>query len=497
LFYFLQPVWMFAMTGIIIPVIIHLWNVQQGKILKVGSVSLLTQANVRNTSSIKLHDLLLLLLRCLLIILLALLLAQPQWQSPGKASQKGWILMEKNNLQQTYARFKPQVDSLVSAGYTFHYFNNGFEEKNIQDALTEEEDTTENKAPSYWSLLSQLNNKLDTSLSIYLFTSNTLNRFTGNRPAVALNLHWHTYTPTASSAYLAGAYGIAGDSLYIITANSTQTGTTNTYTNVAVSQLKNEGYTLNTGSNGLQLSYKNGTSIIIDTSTLHIIIYTDKYATDAGYVKAAIDAVQQFSRHKIITTVENNISRIPANVSWLFWLSDQAIPSNIAAKNIFIYANGTAKNIQSWLMEEAGNTSGQPALYKSIPSNTNVGQAIWQDGFGSDVLQLEEATSNTYRFYSRFNPSWNDLPWSNSFPQMMFNLLLHTNETLQVAQANDNRMMDEKQLQPYFVKAKNNVQKTAGISTDLSPSFWLAAFAVFLAERIISSRVKKHRSNAR
>ena len=62
----LNPIWLFAIGGIVIPLIIHLWNIKKGKTLKVGSISLLGESSRQSAKSLKLIDLLLLFLRCLL-----------------------------------------------------------------------------------------------------------------------------------------------------------------------------------------------------------------------------------------------------------------------------------------------------------------------------------------------------------------------------------------------------------------------------------------------
>lgn len=467
--------------------------------LKIGSVALLTQDTVRNTSSIKLHDLLLLLLRCLLIILLAMLLAQPQWAA-NKNKQAGWVLIDKTDVQQTYAHFKPQVDSLLNAGFEFHYFNNGFEEGNLQQAVTEKQDSAALQHISYWGLLSRLNKTSNTSKPIYLFTRNNINNFTGNRPGVALNVHWFTYGDTSTSSYIDNAYATQDDSICMVTANSSATGTVNSYNNLSLTQLKNEGYNIGAASNGLLLSH-NANKVLVDTATLHITIVAGSNTTDAGYIKAAIDAIVQFSKRKITVTVENNIGRIQQQQDWLFWLSEQAIPAGLSAKNIFMYEGGTIKNIQSWVMETGVHApqAEKVMLYKYIPAKMGEGstQAIWQDGFGNALLQKQEGTANVYHFYSRLNPAWNDLPWSSAFPQMMFALLLNNQSTLYTTQANDKRMLDEKQLQPYFVKSNGAVKNNTAMATDVSPWFWLAAFIIFFMERIFALRTKNKTPNAR
>ncbi|MES1215797.1 MAG: BatA domain-containing protein, partial [Bacteroidota bacterium] len=90
----IQPLWLFALTGISIPVIIHLWNLKPGKVLKVGSISLVTESSKEYKKSLTLSDILLLILRCLLIAALAVALSKPAWRSSINSSkQKGWVLI--------------------------------------------------------------------------------------------------------------------------------------------------------------------------------------------------------------------------------------------------------------------------------------------------------------------------------------------------------------------------------------------------------------------
>ncbi|MDO8994399.1 MAG: BatA domain-containing protein, partial [Daejeonella sp.] len=112
MFQLLNPIWLFGISGIIIPLLIHLWNVKKGKTLKIGSVSLLGESSRQNARSLRLLDLLLLLLRCLLIIIVSMLLAEPVWISSNSPAQKGgWILIEKDNFTETYSNFQKEIDS--------------------------------------------------------------------------------------------------------------------------------------------------------------------------------------------------------------------------------------------------------------------------------------------------------------------------------------------------------------------------------------------------
>src|SRR6202000_2638344 len=133
-----NPIWLFALAALSIPVAIHLWNIRQGKTLKVGSISLITVSSQKRSRSLKLHDLLLLLLRCLLLALLAFVLTMPFWQrNINPSSIKGWVMIPKENLKESYQKFKPEIDSLTKAGFEFHYFNKGFEKRKLSEVLAD------------------------------------------------------------------------------------------------------------------------------------------------------------------------------------------------------------------------------------------------------------------------------------------------------------------------------------------------------------------------
>jgi hypothetical protein len=143
--HFLSPIWFFALAALSIPIVIHLWNIKPGKTLKVGSIMLISEASKTNRRSFKLVDILLFILRCLLLALLAFFLAAPVWQHFKTTKKvKGWMLLPKENVKESYQKFKPAVDSLTRAGYEFHYFESGFAKGDLTKILadTNRKDTT-------------------------------------------------------------------------------------------------------------------------------------------------------------------------------------------------------------------------------------------------------------------------------------------------------------------------------------------------------------------
>ncbi|HTL09077.1 MAG TPA: BatA domain-containing protein, partial [Chitinophagaceae bacterium] len=113
----LQPIWLYALTGLLVPVAIHLWNQRPGKTLLVGSIALISANTLAKTKKIRISEWWLLLLRCLLLAAVAFALAGPLWQRKAMPSEKGWVLLPTATAAAAYQHFKGRIDSLLAAGY--------------------------------------------------------------------------------------------------------------------------------------------------------------------------------------------------------------------------------------------------------------------------------------------------------------------------------------------------------------------------------------------
>ncbi|MBS1575488.1 MAG: BatA domain-containing protein [Bacteroidetes bacterium] len=434
----LHPSWLFVLAGISIPVIIHLWNQRPGRILKVGSISLIPEETKEYKRNLQLSDLLLLLFRCLLIGALAFVLSDPAWKkSTVTTKQKGWILIPAENFNPIYSHFKTTIDSLYKAGFEFHYFDEGFTKEKLEDAIIRQPGSVKNSL-SYWKLAESLDATLTVSFPLYIFTDNFLSHFSGNRPVLSIQPDWQVFTPASATT-------------------------------------------------GKQTENKDSSSIVIS-------LFTDKYSNDVSYIKAAINAIQSFSKRNISLALINDEKQIPSNQDWLFWLSDLPLKKNIPAKNIFHYAGGKVVASPSVIIFRNSNTS--LPLYKitrdSLPNGNEV---LWQDGFGNPVLSLSvQNEKNIYSFFSRFDPAWNELVWNHNFPAIVYILLSEKNANN--PSINDNRIIDQNQLQPaYQVVQPGKKPIDQFESKDISGLFWILVFLLFFAERVISFYNTKLKTN--
>ncbi len=488
---FLEPIWLLAAGAISIPVLIHLWNIRQGKILKVGSIQLLSTTAQQRARSLQITEWLLLLLRCLLIGLLALLLAKPYWKS---STQKGWVLMEESDAAQAYTHFKQLVDSLLNAGYTLHLFEKGFQESDLSTVLNKKVDTAIADLPSYWQLISLLDQQSLPGMPIYLFTGNRLSRFTGDRPAVGISVKWKTFTHTDSvQRFIADAYLGSNDSIILSIGETHPFATSFHQQVIAADQPTQNDFVLNVLNGNLSVSYGNGEPITVDTAKWKITIFANAYENDLRYVQAAIESIKQVKKKRIDLTVAHTASQIPAKQDWLYWLSDLPLPASIDARTIFMYQPGKNMPLRSNIVTHESGTDPASALYQRIAYTQTKASILWKDGTGSPLLTKENVqVQQRYHFYSHFDPAWNDLPWSPSFPQLIYGLM-DTGNKKRIS-VNDRRVIDEAQLKLVSSPTANRHLPAANVTnTKAKQILWVLIFLVFCVERFFSYRTKKEK----
>ena len=75
--FFANTMYLWALLGLAVPVAIHLWSKNEGKTIKVGSISLLKESETTQNNTLHLNEWILLLLRMLAVALLVFILAGP------------------------------------------------------------------------------------------------------------------------------------------------------------------------------------------------------------------------------------------------------------------------------------------------------------------------------------------------------------------------------------------------------------------------------------
>lgn len=453
----LYPIGLLALAGLIIPVIIHLWSVKQGKTLKIGSIALLGESTSATSKSLKLTDWLLFILRCLLIILIAVILAQPFFKKiVNQKETSGWILVLPNQLNQVYKTDQKTIDSLLNLGYELHEFNLDFKKLDLADTAIANK---VNNKLSYTSLLKALEYKIPSGYTTYVYATDKLNNFSGDMPKISYQLIWKSNLAKDSTKFWSTNYfGKAYE------AKSTTSATT---------------YTEGNKSN---------------LPSLSVVIY-EQNGNDAKYVKAALKAIADFSKREISV---QNFSRANAKqADVIFWLSEQAINSYQAElkpnAKIFDYQKGKVENLNNTTLQlvDGLNDENLAKLYKRVEFDDQKGVVVWEDSFGNPLL-MKNSTNNFiyFNFYSRLNPQFTDLVWNDQFVSALMPIVLggekfvdfgfETNELDQRTISNN---------QPLTAPAIKKVSLAkVGKDEPLNHLFWILALITLLIERILSFR---------
>ncbi len=447
----LYPIGLLALTAILVPIVIHLWRIKQGKTLKVGSISLMGESAASNARSLVVSDWLLLLLRCLLLIILAFLLAQPFLKGKPLAKQGGWILVEQQNLKTTYQNHRKTIDSLLNKGFEFRHLGLGFKSLSLKDTSN----TAMDSLPplSYTSLLKQANHQLPNQYPVWIFAPKTALGFEEELPKLHLQVHWQAPPLDTTKSYHKSFLNL----------------------------------NLKAQVSGNTVIYQREKAVLVPA--MQVLIHSNS-TLDSKYVKAAVNAIGEYLGQPI--TIYSQNSKEPLDA--IFWLADTDVPNDIrknlkANAIIFKYAKGKAIDENSSI--NFGNTSLNYASSSKILNRVaakETGKNLWEDGFGEALLTVQQTQQvNEYTFYSRFNPQWTDLVWKDEFVEVLFPLLYgQTNKQFGFEAAPSFTQMNEQPIAT-FENSKDNPALLSP-NLNLDKYLWVLAFLVFLVERLLTYR---------
>lgn len=172
----LNPIWLWGLLGLGVPVAIHLLSRKDMRVIRIGSLRHLKDGTTRQAIRIHLHNYLLLALRCLIVAAAALLLAGLYFNGDQKPAR--WILLEGNLTKDT--QWRTIVDSLENGGYELRRLQTGF------PLVAESE--PDSIVPDYWNLAEELSRvQLDRCIVI---SRSRQSGFAGLRPAKDSRVTW-------------------------------------------------------------------------------------------------------------------------------------------------------------------------------------------------------------------------------------------------------------------------------------------------------------------
>lgn len=176
----LNPIWLWALGGLTIPIAIHLLSRKEGKTIRIGSIRFLTETSTSKFSSIRLNEILLLAVRSLLVVLIVLFLASLLLPTVKNKDSKKWVVVEKG--LDDNAQIKKFLDSLQKDDYEIRRLSAGF-------SLLEDDTVTQ--SPDYYKLSEELSQQ--NSVQSVVLASNRLSNFKGKRIPLPDNIIWLSY----------------------------------------------------------------------------------------------------------------------------------------------------------------------------------------------------------------------------------------------------------------------------------------------------------------
>jgi hypothetical protein len=284
---FAQPIFLWALAALAIPIGIHLLSRKEGQVLKMGSLRHLRETSTQQFKGIKLNEILLLALRCLLITLFVGMLAGFHWKDKGA---KRWVLVERGLENQQHV--KTITDSLISDGYEWRWLQSGFP---LQEQVSIGE-------VNYWKLISELQN--ENLAKAIVFSKSNINSFIGLRPSLPVEFSWLSVSSDPNQFVL---QTLKKDDQYLIREGHLTSD--KTYFETLQS---------NTLPDSLQVSEQKKLTIAIAHDAAH--------TQDLQIIKAALKAIEQTVP---VNFLINDIapSQSSASADWIIWLSDSDLPA--------------------------------------------------------------------------------------------------------------------------------------------------------------------------
>jgi hypothetical protein len=291
-----NPVFLWSLLGLSIPIVIHLLSRKEGKVIRLGSIRHVQETSTQQFKGIKLNELLLLVLRCAMIFIFSLLLSG--LQCSGISNEK-WVVIENGLESDPFV--KTVLDSLINDGYEKHQLSEGFPTLH-NDSITN---------INYWNLAQELGT-MNLSSAV-VFASNKATQFNGKRIALASNVKWIS-VPQPKVDYPLQAIRLNDDSLYLRTGHSS-----NEETYFSSEKIKFSPQIIS----------------ISPPDSIRILIVSDEsYTYDRKMIVASLKAISKSFpiKMKIRESVSLEVSH--ANFDWCFWLTDEKVLPNGSVKII-------------------------------------------------------------------------------------------------------------------------------------------------------------------
>lgn len=341
---FLQPAAFLALLGLLVPVLIHLWERREGRRVLFGSIRWLEEAETRRVSHLQFSDVWRFLLRCAILVLFTFLLADAIFKN-RKTEQdvRHWVLIEPGEHQT--AALQPVLDSLRNQeGLPVRLFTSGFPEWTVETGV-ENRDSTLN----YWSLLRELAEQPGAPDTVTVLAHPRRQNFAGERPALPIVVQWSSLPEEDPLLFIGKAWQQEGQIKLLIG----ESGADGTYfsreavpTEAGRHELSNHNQHVilrrgnRPGDWRIALADGSGREVVVEPLPERTvwIFYDENHLQEQQYLRAALRAAAGYTGFAINPKwlpADKAAAQTPETIDsthWLCWLSDRILPDSLEEK---------------------------------------------------------------------------------------------------------------------------------------------------------------------
>lgn len=430
---FLNPTYFLALMGLAVPLAIHLWSKKEGRTIRIGSIQLLKQSDPKKSSSIKLNELWLLLLRLMVISILVLILTEPQLKIKGDNTPVTYLI-EPSLL--TYENVKSIIDTL-DQDFEKRLFQSGFPEYQ-----KEESQETDFSIPNYWQLIQEMEEL--TTDSIVVFTNAISSGFKGKRPEISKNIKWIVLDPGEPKNGVLEAVQ-KGENLELISVKSDHQSLR---FEKELFPLNSDGIVINASRDSIMISSREEKKWLSlnKADSLNVLVnYDEARFAEMKYISASFNAISKYLDRNIgVKTIQNMDTLITTKYDLIVWLIEAPVPQ------------------------------------------TEVPLLMFKPDSLANSIVVKGATANVFHLTGSLNA---ENSTQEHLPEYLLGLLGVHEDLDEKVKKYDKRVMDSDELLPISGGIVNTQDFSETL--DLSKYLWLLLGLLILAERGISAYRKQ------
>ncbi|MDN5202324.1 BatA domain-containing protein [Fulvivirgaceae bacterium BMA10] len=407
MFQLINPIYLFGLLALAVPVAIHLWNRKEGNVIKIASVELLEERETPRSSNVKLNQILLFVLRLLILIFLTLIIVEIRFGKTIKAMEENTLVLVEPDLL-SHEKVLQVLDSLNNSGMEVRLITNDLSLWDPEMPIPKIDNQQ-----NHWSILKEANLQADQRDRIIMITSSELSNFDGRRPEIATEIVWMDYHNNHTTVSPIEAHIVGSDSISFTIAESDFQGTSlkrlveTRYNSQDIPGLP--GLTIDDGF--VSVEGKNKLTRVDSLKNIQVVIgYSAEYRAYNLRLLAALETANHFLPENIVIDnriIDDHFSLKNTQADALFLLSDEPPaferneqnqklillnPNKEEITGEIITASDQQKNL--YYLAPKADYSKLPLQLIKLFSSTNVLKTVNWDQRGIDETQKQVIVSS-------------------------------------------------------------------------------------------------------